>query len=755
MAVRGSERSFGARLRRLREAAGLTQEELADRAGLSPVAVGKLERGQRRRPYPHTVRALADALGLSEEARAELAEEVPRRAENPAPHARSLPVPPTPLIGRALELAEVVGQVRSGARLVTLTGPGGVGKTRLALEVARAAAEDLAAGTAFVALASLSDARLVVPAIAEALGLREAGEQTLREILDSYLRQQRILLVLDNFEHVLEAAPEVSDLLASCSGLTVLATSRAPLRLRGEREYPVPPLALPNLSRVPDVGDVAGVPAVELFVERARAVAPAFVLTRSNAAAVAAVCRRLDGLPLALELAAARVRTLDPTALLARLDRALPLLSGGARDLPHRQRTMEAAIRWSYDLLGSRERDLFRRLAVFAGGWELTAAEAVGAGDSVSAEDVLELLSRLVERSLVVVEHGESVRYRMLEPVRQFAADLLEQSGQGEEAKRQHTEYYLTLAERLEPELRRASAVEWLDRLEAERGNLRAAVSWVLSCRQAELAARLAYALRRFFWLHGQHGEVLRWMEEALTRGDVLSAGAHARATFVAGLMRYRLGSDEGLVSASGDAAAVLRAEGEVVGAADALILAGVASLRTGDTERAAGLLDESRSLFESVGDDQGSAQALVFLGGIPLSREEYEQAKRYFERGLQLARRSGNPLSIWVALYHMALAAQGTGEYDRAGAYYTEAMTLGEQTKDRTHVALATVGLAECSTAQGDVERAARLYGAADGVFASVGSSFHPLHANAALHERYLKLTREQLTGETFDKAY
>jgi len=327
-------------------------------------------------------------------------------------------MPPTALVGRDRELAELRDLLLGRVQLVTLVGAGGVGKTRLALEVARELAKHFADSVALVPLAPLSDAAFVLPAVVHTLGLSEVTSRPAREVLRDKLHDGKLLLVLDNLEHVLEAAPEVAALIEACPQLVVLATSRAPLRLRGEREYPVGPLPVPSLSRVPEVADIVGSPAVTLFVERARDVCPDFALTRSNAAAVAAICRRLDGLPLALELAAARIRVLDPTAMLARLDRALPVLTGGPRDLPERQRTMEAAIRWSYDLLEPAEQDLFRRLSVFAGGWDLQAAAAVGVGEHIS-DEVLDLLASLVERSLVMVDRGEQVRYRMLEPVRQ------------------------------------------------------------------------------------------------------------------------------------------------------------------------------------------------------------------------------------------------------------------------------------------------------------------------------------------------
>ncbi len=372
----GVEGPFGERLRRLREAAGFTQEELASRAGLTAKAVSALERGERKRPYPHTVRSLGEALGLTEGERGDLQSAIPRRgAETPVSSAvvpasvpePTLPGPRTPLVGREQELAEIGLFLRDGGvRLLTLTGTGGVGKTRLALRAAREVTGLFPDGVTFVALASLGDPALVLPTIAKSLGLREAEYRTPREAIRAFLKEKRFLLVLDNLEHLLGAAPEVADLIESCPELSVLATSRAPLRVRGEQEYPVGPLKLPASTRSPSAAEVAGSPSGRLFAERARAAAPAFDLTSENAAAVASICWRLDGLPLALELAAAKVRFLDPATLLSRLDRALS--TSWARDLPDRQRTMRATLDWSHELLPEPERELFGRLSVFAGG---------------------------------------------------------------------------------------------------------------------------------------------------------------------------------------------------------------------------------------------------------------------------------------------------------------------------------------------------------------------------------------------------
>jgi predicted ATPase/transcriptional regulator with XRE-family HTH domain len=400
--VHGQDDSFASLLRRHREQAGLTQEELADRAGLTPHAVSALERGARTRPYPHTVRSLADALRLDDDARAALLASVPRRASSapaeaaPTAHtARTLPAPATALLGREAELDAVVALLDDpSVRLVTLTGLGGVGKTRLALAVAARVGSAFPGGVVWVPLAALDDPALVLPAVGHALGASGAEGPDVLGAVSAGLSGGRTLLVVDNLEHLLAAAPDVGALLEACPEVTVLASSRAALRVRGEHEHAVAPLPVP---RTADLEALAASPAVALLLERARAVSPSFAVTAANAEAVAGLCTRLAGIPLALELAAAKVRLLDPAALLARLDTALA--SGGARDLPARQRTMRATLDWSHDLLEPAEQRLFARLGVFGGGFTLEAAEAV----AEPGDDVVELLSALVEHSLVQV----------------------------------------------------------------------------------------------------------------------------------------------------------------------------------------------------------------------------------------------------------------------------------------------------------------------------------------------------------------
>ena len=716
---------FGTRLRRLREAAGLTQEELALRSGVSAKAISTLERGERKRPYPHTIRSLADALDLSENERAALFVAVPKRGSVDAPVGpalateSNLPIPSTSLLGRERELAEIKTFLQE-ARLLTLTGTGGVGKTRLAIEATRDATRLFPDGAVFVTLASLSDFTFVLPTVAQSLGLREAGG----EILRGYLRDKQLLLVLDNFEHVLEAAPEVAALIETCPKLSVLVTSRAPLRVRGEQEYPVQPLALPTSTISPTVEEVVGSPSGRLFAERAREASPAFELTLHNAAAVAAICWRLAGLPLALELAAARVKFLDPATLLSRLDQALSAV--GARDLPQRQRTMWATLDWSHELLSEEERVLFRRLSVFIGGFSLEAAEAVGASGRIFAKNVLEILGQLVEQSLVVAQpdqKGSGVRYGMLEPVMQYALEKLQESREAEETKRRHFAYFLGLAEEAEQiyglltgtKLTGAEGEAWMDRLEREHDNLRTALGWAKERGEVEAGLRLVGALGWFWWTRGYFVEGHNWAEHFLekpVRGDLRAMdGARAKALLGAGMLSYGRGDLLRSLGLLEEGLATYRRLGEQAGTAAILAELGKVVRAQGDDDRAQELSKEGLHLSRLLGDNRSAAISLLTQGHLARHRGDLARAAELFGEALALWKKLEDRRGVAYSLCNLGVAALERGEAGYALELHEESLRLYEALQDKPGRAYALINLGDVARSLGEEGRAVSLY--------------------------------------------
>ncbi|MGH3144565.1 MAG: ATP-binding protein, partial [Rubrobacter sp.] len=524
----------------------------------------------------------------------------------------NLPAQPTPLVGREREVAEVCGLLREeGTRLLTLTGPGGTGKTRVGLQVAAELLEEFEDGVFFVELAPLIDPALVVSEVAGALGIRETGERSLIEVLRDYLREKRMLLLLDNFEQVLEAAHVVRELLVA-SRVKVLVTSRIALRLYGEHEYAVPPLAVPDPRRLPEPEAVSQYEAVRLFIEHARAARADFAITDQNAPAIAEICVRLDGLPLAIELAAARTKLLPPLPLLARLDNRLKFLTGGARDLPERQRTLRSAIEWSHELLGPDERMLFRRLSAFVGGFSLEAVEAVcDAGGELSL-GTLGGISSLLDNSLIRQEEGseDDPRFSMLETIREYARERLEESGEAEELRGLHAGYFLALAEEADPAVEGAQQGTWLERLEEEHDNLRAVLSRALEAEDSEAALRMGAALGEFWYLRGHYGEGRRWLEAALAKTDrapPARARALHRASWLAFLQgdldRAKGASEEGLGL---DGVRHFRTGGGDSVAAELRRTLGISAISQGNSEQATKLFEESLALSQEAGSVRG-----------------------------------------------------------------------------------------------------------------------------------------------------
>jgi predicted ATPase/transcriptional regulator with XRE-family HTH domain len=750
--------TFGQRLRVLREAARMTQAELAERAGMSVNGVSALERGVRRRPYPHTVRTLAEALALGEDERAFLFDGVrPRPAAAPAaPTSGTLPTPATSLVGRDPDVAEIVAAL-SGPwpRLLTLTGPGGVGKTRLAIEVARRASARFRDGAAFVPLAPVSDPAAVPAAVSRALGLRETGtEEPGREdpvaALAELLRPRELLLVLDNFEHVATAAPAVADVLAGCPDVTVLVTSRSPLRVRGEQERVVEPLPLPASTPDPDPDEVAASAAGELFVARARSVMPSFRVTSATASDVAAICWRLSGLPLALELAAANVRVLPPAALLDRLDQALA--TGWSLDLPARQRGLRTTLDWSYDLLDRPAQALLPRLSVFVGGFDLDGAEMVAA-PALAAPDVLPAVGNLVEHSLVSAVHDEDggVRYDMLEPIRQYAGSMLD-----DVARRQvtaaHARRHLRLVEEAAPALQTGEQVEAMRRLERDDGNIRLAIAASLQAGDATTAARMCWAMWLAWWLRGGDRQGREWAEAAL-RAD-LDDDVRTGAALAAACLAY-IQSD--LDVAAGwweDALACARRTGDVAMECNGVAGLGLAALGTGDLTTAERCISESLVLAEQGGADWLRSLALVWLGTVRLVQQDADTATDFFERGLASARRRGDRLVTYVALYNLAQAATAEGRLELASEMLREGVALSQETGDRVNTAHFLDALAVVEGEAGRWERAAWLLGAAAAARSlSHGSGYHYYLPDGSLEERTVAGGRAAL-GVAFDRA-
>ena len=742
MAATSSE--FGAELRRRRQAAGLTQDALAERAGLSVRGISDLERGLKRSPYPDTVARLADALGLSEAERAALATAAGRRlggGPRPAPVDPLASVPPptplTPLVGREREVAEVTALLRDPAvRLLTLAGPGGVGKTRLALRVAGEIGPAFPGGVAFADLAPLDDPAHVLPTVAAALGVRESGTQELAGQLAAVLRDRRVLLLVDNVEHVADAAPGLARLVVACPGLTLLATSRGFLRVAGEHAYPVPPLGLPDPAEAEDPATVARSEAGALFAARARAVDPTFTLDAETAGTVGELCRRLDGLPLAIELAAARLRLLPPAELLARLDHPLALLAGGARDLPDRQRTMRATVAWSYELLAPGERALFRRLAIFAGGFTLEAAEAVGSdhiGADADGDGGLDDVTALLDAGLLRREDcpgggaASEQRYRLPEPVREFAEERLAQSGEADVVARAHAAYHLGAMEQAARDLRRgARQRRWLDRIAAELPDLRAAFAWTLDAGQPHAALLLVEATALYWLARGRAAEGRDWAERALAAAGTSAVPGRAAALAAVGMLALELGDAGSAVGRLEAAVRLYRELGDRGGAADASCLLGVAIVTAGDTARGEALLAGAAAELRVLGNPSRTSQALQGLGIVRMDRHgDLEGAAACFTEALALVWGTEDEINIAYALGNLGGLARYQGEPAAAVGYLRDSLARVWAAGDLRLVVFLLEQLAGLAVGDGSGTRAARWLGAAGALRERLGLAY------------------------------
>jgi predicted ATPase/DNA-binding SARP family transcriptional activator/DNA-binding CsgD family transcriptional regulator len=624
----------------------------------------------------------------------------------------NLPASRTSFVGREREMLEIK-RALAMTRLLTLTGVGGSGKTRLALEVVRDLVGAYPDGAWLVQLASLSESALVSQAVAGTMEVPEQPGRSLLETLVETLQEKQLLLILDNCEHLLDACAQLVDtVLGACPRVRILATSREALGVEGEVRWLVSPLSVPDPLHSPTVGELEGYESVRLFVERAWRRNPAFTLTQQNAKAVAEVCMKLEGIPLAVELAAARVGTLSIVQMARRLEDSLRLLMADDRTAPPKQRTLRGTLDWSHELLDASERKLFARLAVFAGGWALEAAEMVGAGDGIEEGEVLDLLSKLVEKSLVMTEPTEAaeMRYRMLEPVGQYAREKLGESGETETVRRQHAALFLTLAEEAEPELLRAEQTKWLERLETEHDNLRAALGWSLG-RKDELGLRLAGALSRFWYIRGYLSEGRRWLEEGLAvrNGTVLSP-ERAKALAGAGWLAEALGDYEWARAAHEESLSIYRRLENEKGVASSLANLGRVALFPSDQEWASEQLEESLALLRESRNEWELSRVLTSIGIIALRRGDHDRAATSFEEALFLHRNAGDARGVAVSLNNLGFAMLFRGEGERAMTLFEEALARDRENRDAEGIAASLVNLGLAALITGEFGRAAKL---------------------------------------------
>ncbi len=628
----------------------------------------------------------------------------------------TLPVQLTPLIGREREVAAICTLLhRPHVRLVTLTGAGGIGKTRLGLQVAADLSDAFPDGVYFVNLTPIRDPSLTTSTIAHELGIHEAGTQPLLEAVKASLRDKQLLLLLDNFEQIVTAAPLLEDLLAACHQLAILVTSREVLHLQAEHLFPVPPLALPDLAHLPEREQLTRYAAVALFVQRAQAILPGFQLTQAHAQAIVEICVRLDGLPLALELAAARIRLLPPKALLARLAQRLEVLTGGWRTLPERQQTLRNTIQWSYDLLTEREQRLFRWLSIFFGGCTLEAAEAVcqaGQAGGDQASSVLEGVASLLDKSLVqqAEREGKEPRFVMLETIREFGLECLERQGELEAALQAHTSYYLALVEAAEPCLFGPEQLLWFDRLERELDNLRTILQAATTEgeEKVELALRLASALQLFWHARGYLREGRDVLERLLAGARALAAPVRLKALNTLGVIMLSQDDPRGLEQRANEALALAREQYNQLNMTYAMALCGTAiMLDRRDYAAAQACLEEALTQARTLGDRLLLFWTLLSRGRLALYQREYSRAIAWFEEGLALCRARGDKVLRSVALFQLARAELSRSHAARARTLLEESLTISREIGSTWGIALVLSALGHLAVQQGEFSQA------------------------------------------------